>query len=170
MKKIVLIFVAVLFTQTACDLQPKISSLPDSVGDFISDRYPALLADPYAQPEIYNSAVTDYGVYASPELYGTETTDDYVMYASVDDYIVPPQDEEQSVDTDEDIVATQGTETVAPTDDYLVVPMYGNENVHVSEKAVIVQAGDTLYKLAYEHNTTVDDLARLNNLSAPYQL
>lgn len=170
MKKFVWIFVGVLFTQTACDLQPKISSLPDSVGDFISDRYPALLADPYAQPEIYNSAVTDYGVYASPELYGTETTDDYVMYASVDDYIVPPQDEEQSVDTGEEILATQGTETVVPTDDYLVVPMYGNENVHVSEKIVTVQAGDTLYKLAREHNTTVDDLARLNNLSAPYQL
>ena len=77
--------------QTGCDLQPKVLSFPDSVGDFISARYPALLADPNVYPEIYNSAVTDYGVYASPELYGSDTTDDYVFYASVDDYIVPPQ-------------------------------------------------------------------------------
>ena len=37
---------------TACDLQPKIVSLPDTVGEFISSRYPALLADPETQPEI----------------------------------------------------------------------------------------------------------------------
>lgn len=74
-----------------CDLQPKIVSLPDTVGEFITARYPALLADPNTQPEIYNSAASDYGVYASPELYGSVGADDYVMYASVDDYIVPPQ-------------------------------------------------------------------------------
>ena len=68
MKKIIWIFAGVLFTQTACDLQPKIQSLPDSVGDFISARYPALLADPNVNPEIYNSAAADYGVYASPDL------------------------------------------------------------------------------------------------------
>ena len=53
-----------------CDLQPKISSIPDDIGMFIEDRFPALLAYPDTQPEIYNSAVTDYGVYASPDLYG----------------------------------------------------------------------------------------------------
>ena len=37
---------------TACDLQPKILALPDTVGEFISSRYPALLADPETQPEI----------------------------------------------------------------------------------------------------------------------
>ena len=58
MKKVLCLFVAVLFTQTACDLQPKIVALPDSVGEFISARYPALLADPDSQPEIYNSAAT----------------------------------------------------------------------------------------------------------------
>lgn len=79
MKKIMLIFVGVLLTQTACDLQPKVLSLPDSVGEFISARYPALLADPDKYPEIYNSAATDYGVYASPELYGTSPSDDYVV-------------------------------------------------------------------------------------------
>lgn len=168
MKKIVLIFMGVLFTQTACDLQPKISSLPDSVGDFISDRYPALLADPYAQPEIYNSAVTDYGVYASPELYGTDTNDEYVMYASIDDYVVPPQDE--LVDSGTEIVVAEMPENTSPEDDYLIVPMYGNANVQSTENVLVVKAGDTLYKLAKQNNTTVDDLARLNNLSAPYVL
>ncbi|MBS7386596.1 MAG: hypothetical protein KIG73_02685, partial [Alphaproteobacteria bacterium] len=91
MKKFIWIFAGVLITQTACDLQPKVVSFPDSVGDFISARYPALLADPNQYPEIYNSAATDYGVYASPQLYGTYSGDDYVMYASVDDYIIPPQ-------------------------------------------------------------------------------
>ena len=77
-----------------CDLHPRILALPDSVGDFISERYPALLADPVTEPDIYNSAATDYGVYASPELYGSSTTDDYVLYASVNDYIVPPAAQE----------------------------------------------------------------------------
>ena len=45
-----------------------------------------LLADPASQPEIYNSAANDYGVYASPELYGSSGVDDYVLYSSVDDY------------------------------------------------------------------------------------
>ncbi|MBR0212706.1 MAG: hypothetical protein IJQ55_03805, partial [Alphaproteobacteria bacterium] len=65
----------------ACDLQPKIASIPDNIGMFIETRYPALLADPQNQPEIYNSAVTDYGVYASPELYGSANIEDYVLYA-----------------------------------------------------------------------------------------
>ena len=83
---------AVLFT--GCDLQPKITSLPDSVGDFISTRYPALLADPETQPEIYNSAVTDYGVYAAPELYGTDSAapGDYMLYADAGDYAMPAQE------------------------------------------------------------------------------
>ena len=70
MKKILAVLSLVLFTQSACDLRPKIVAFPDSVGEFISARYPALLADPETQPEIYNSAAMDYGVYASPELYG----------------------------------------------------------------------------------------------------
>ena len=92
MKKIGLIFTAVLsgVVVAACDLQPKILSFPDTVGEFISARYPALLADPETQPEIYNSAASDYGVYAAPTLYGSVENTDYVEYASVDDYIVPP--------------------------------------------------------------------------------
>ena len=75
----------------SCDLQPKITSLPDTVGDFISERYPAMLADPDTEPEIYNSAVADYGVYASPELYGSVGMDDYVNYVGVDDYVLRPE-------------------------------------------------------------------------------
>ena len=85
--------VIVTLALPACDLQPKIVALPDTVGEFISTRYPALLADPETQPEIYNSAASDYGVYASPNLYGSVSSMDYIEYASVDDYIIPPQAE-----------------------------------------------------------------------------
>lgn len=170
-----------------CDLQPKIMSLPDSVGDFISQRYPALLADPYAQPEIYNSAATDYGVYASPELYGAVTTDDYVLYSSVSDYIIPPQPEDvvsaEVVDSavavvpDDDIIVVGDdidASPNAPTDDYLIVPMYGTPDIVATDKnansEVTVVAGDTLYSLARQHSMTVTELANINGLSAPYSL
>ena len=141
-----------------CDLQPKILSLPDTVGDFISARYPALLADPNTSPEIYESAATDYGVYASPNLYGTYAGDDsYVMYASVDDYIVPPQSES-------DVVA------VAPeTDDYLSVPMYGPVQ-KIDENTITVAKGDTMYSLAKKYGVSVDELAEMNKLNTPYIL
>ena len=147
-----------------CDLQPKISSIPDSSGMFIETRYPALLADPETQPEIYNSAVTDYGVYASPELYGSGNIDDYVLYASVDDYVLVP---EKNIKTPESEIS----------DDYIVVPMYGNvfeepqpeirpENNH----EIIVARGDTVYSLARKNNLTVDEFAKINNLHEPYTL
>ena len=109
-----------------CDLQPKITALPDTVGEFITARYPALLADPASQPEIYNSAATDYGVYAAPEIYGTgTTTDDYVLYASVDDYIVPPDDTIESETAKPDTVASdkkaQQNNDYTNVDDTLVV-------------------------------------------------
>ncbi len=176
---------------SACDLQPKIAALPDTVGEFISSRYPALLADPETQPEIYNSAATDYGVYASPELYGTDGTadasrSDYVMYASVDDYVMPAVD---AVDADIDaapvvvtthdvadldvapVVDAAPIEAPAPAvDDYLTVPMYGTIKTETQTKEIRVAAGDTLYKLARENGTIVDEIAKLNNLSAPYNL
>ena len=77
---------------TGCDLQPKIASIPDSIGDFISERYPALLAEP--DSDIYKTAVADYGVYASPTDYGNGdmSEEDYVLYSPTDDYMMPAQD------------------------------------------------------------------------------
>ena len=186
----------------ACDLQPKIASIPDNVGMFIETRYPALLADPSVQPEIYNSAVTDYGVYASPELYGSENIDDYVLYASVDDYVLVPSEEKivitdkktdvrEEEEQDEDFIEP---ETMT---EYLIVPVYGGNTVldeiaveepkekikeqktepKVESKEVqkvsdviIVAKGDTLYSLAKKNNTTVAELAKINNLKEPYTL
>ena len=165
MKKIICIFCGVLLTQSACDLQPKVVSFPDTVGDFISARYPALLADPNTNPEIYNSAASDYGVYASPELYGTVSDDDYVVYASVDDYTMPSQNESVAL-YGQDIAVENTT-----ADDYLQVPMYGGtDTVSSSPDEIIVARGDTLYGLAKKHNMSVDALAQANGLSAPYQL
>lgn len=136
----------------ACDLQPKIASIPDNIGMFIQDRYPALLADPNTQPEIYNSAVTDYGVYASPELYGSGNINDYVLYASVDDYVLVPEKSEQ-------------------IDDYLVVPLYGTPVEKSNDtNEITVKSGDTLYSLARKHNMTVAQMAQINDLKEPYTL
>ena len=192
----------------ACDLQPKITSIPDNIGMFIETRYPALLADPQSQPEIYNSAVTDYGVYASPELYGSSNIDDYVLYASVDDYVLVPEEEIITVDKTE-IDAQQITEEPEGEDEdfieqeimseYLIVPVYGGNTVldeieeekpqpKAEEKKVeikedkpvktetkipdviIVERGDTLYSLAKKNNTTISELAKINNLKEPYAL
>lgn len=93
MKKLLCVFACVISVgMTGCDLQPKIASIPDNVGDFISTRYPTLLAEP--DSEIYETAVADYGVYASPAVYGNGdiTGDDYVLYSSTDDYMMPAQD------------------------------------------------------------------------------
>ena len=166
MKKILLILSGVLLTQSACDLQPRVVSFPDTVGEFISARYPALLADPYASPEIYNSAASDYGVYASPNLYGTESGDDYVIYASVNDYIVPPQSETN-------VAALYGQEIVSetPSDDYLTVPTYAEQKTETTDKnTVVVKPGDTLYALAKKHGLSVSEMAVLNGLMEPYQL
>lgn len=164
-----------------CDLQPKIMSLPDSVGEFISARYPALLADPETQPEIYNSAATDYGVYASPDLYGTATTDDYVVYASVDDYIIPPQVDDTmygaapggnaspTIDTGGPIADSEIIMNAA-SDDFINVPMYGSATTVQGTTEITVARGDTLYSLAKKYNVKSDELAQMNDLSAPYTL
>jgi len=181
-------------TQTGCDLQPKVVSFPDSVGDFISARYPALLADPDKFPEIYNSAATDYGVYAAPELYGTDTTNDYVMYASVDDYIVPPQIINPDVGAEIIEEDAQKDATVVTVDDYILVPMYGDTgarraefktddvltirkpNVGVQQTTrvdlteVVVASGDTLYSLSRKYSVPVNDLAVMNKLTPPFIL
>lgn len=187
-----------------CDLQPKIVSLPDTVGEFITARYPALLADPNTQPEIYNSAASDYGVYASPELYGSVGTDDYVMYASVDDYIVPPQGGTDDVSASalygepviadntvttapapDDAAGTDASDIEIATDDYLNVPEYHaadaapatenataqpNTTTRVKLREITVAAGDTLYSLSRKYSVPVNDLAVMNNISAPFAL
>ncbi len=168
----------VAVTVAACDLQPKIVSLPDSVGEFISARYPALLADPETQPEIYNSAAMDYGVYASPTLYGSVESADYVEYASVDDYIVPPMASDMygtvpsdaAVDAGAPIVADAGAANDIPMGDYIRVPMYGGTATVPTSTEITVVAGDTLYSLSKKHSISVDELARANGLDAPYGL
>ena len=196
MKKFNLFLLGAIVCVAGCDLQPKIVAIPDTVGEFITSRYPTLLADPKSQPEIYNSAATDYGVYASPELYGgAASVDDYVLYSSVDDYIVPPQpteeieqvESEQNGDINEqdfisdDVLVVpdepskesqeQQDDDIAwdentKTDDRLDVPKY---DAGVPDE-ITVARGDTLYMLSKKYNVTVDELAAANNLNAPYRL
>lgn len=187
MRKLSLLFSCVILSLcVGCDLQPKITSLPDTVGEFISSRYPALLADPNAQPEIYNSAASDYGVYASPQLYGSVGTDEYVTYASVNDYIVPPQNDvagdsalygapiAHATTTQTSDNATTGDIADAPTNDYLIVPEYARSvpTVPVSDTEITVARGDTLYSLAQQYASTPQELAHKNNLdmSAPLRI
>ena len=176
----------------SCDLQPKITSIPDSVGDFISARYPALLADPNTEPDIYNSAARDYGVYASPEIYGSSDTGDYVNYAGVDDYVMPGDDavEEETDDTElsddsdnttptepDEEPEEESTETPkveSPDPDIIDIPEYKTDEIYVPARAavgtVIVRRGDTLYAIARANNMTLDEIAKMNNLSAPYTI
>ena len=198
MKKFNLVLFIAIFGVAACDLQPKIVALPDTVGEFINSRYPTLLADPESQPDIYNSAATDYGVYASPELYGSSNVDDYVLYSSVDDYIVPPQPVDEPTESDavanEDDIDTNDFSS----DDVLQVPeqkdteediveqqdddIAWDENSNPNDQLnipmyggdgyteITVVAGDTLYLLGKKYNMTIEEIAALNNLSEPYRL
>ncbi len=176
----------------SCDLQPKIVALPDTVGEFISSRYPTLLADPKTEPEIYNSAVSDYGVYASPDLYGSDAVDEYINYSAVDDYVLPeqvgtaegvsqklepitetetpaPAEKEAEVEPDVEDVAPAETES-----DVLEIPDYEPDTLSVPARAaagsVVVRRGDTLYAIARANNMTVDEIAKINKLSAPYTI
>lgn len=192
MKKICGFLLAVMcaILVAACDLQPRIVALPDSVGDFISDRYPALLADPVDQPEIYNSAASDYGVYASPDLYGSVKTEDYILYADINDYMLPakqtdiPVNDDNSTSTgsseqiiarydapEPDVASDDGV--VAPDagnatmSDFLVVPMYGGvRDTH----QITVMRGETLYTIARRYGSSIEEIAHMNNISEPYSL
>lgn len=188
------VMVAGVLLLAACDLQPKIASIPDYVGEFISARYPALLADPVKEPEIYNSAAGDYGVYASPELYGSlGATDDYVNYAATDDYVfkgeytdvqAPAQEPEDipeqevtadatNEETPQEPIATESAEAPEP-EDFITVAEYKADELHIAPRAasgtVVVRRGDTLYAIARNNNTTVAELAEINNLGEPYSL
>ena len=173
----------------SCDLQPKIVALPDTVGEFISSRYPTLLADPKTEPEIYNSAVSDYGVYASPDLYGTGAVDEYINYSTVDDYVLPEQ-EEEAEDAPQEPEPIPEVETPAPVEeievepeevapvetesDVLEIPDYEPDTLSVPARAaagtVVVKRGDTLYAIARANNMTVDEIAKINNIAAPYTI
>ncbi len=173
----------------SCDLQPKIVALPDTVGDFISARYPTLLADPKNEPEIYNSAVSDYGVYASPDLYGSGAIDEYINYSAVDDYVMPEQVAEVATESEtiepvmvehvekvKDVVkeSEEAEEIEEVETDVLNVPGYEPGEIVVPARAavgtVVVKRGDTLYAVAREHGLTIDEIAKQNNLSAPYTI
>lgn len=201
MKKNSLFFLSMGIVLVACDLQPKIVALPDTVGEFITARYPTLLADPSAQPEIYNSAATDYGVYAAPEIYGTgTTTEDYVLYASVDDYIVPP-DETDEISSEPAPEAGAVAEPEQPNvDDTLIVGERSDEEPEPvkeepkpepepdwtptddvldvpkymyggnDETEITIVRGDTLYAIGAKYGMKVDEIAKLNNLAEPYNL
>lgn len=172
----------------ACDLQPKIASIPDSIGEFISSRYPALLADPVKEPEIYNSAAGDYGVYASPELYGGDVGE-YVNYAATDDYVFKDEytytptetkepEESEPADTAEDTMPApepeSESEPAPEPEDIITVADYQTDELYVAPRAaagtVVVRRGDTLYAIARDNNTTIADLAEINNLKSPYNL
>lgn len=187
----------------SCDLQPKIASIPDSVGDFIYERYPALLADPETEADIYNSAASDYGIYdATNSFENNASANDYVTYASANDYIAPqdevpdeaPDDYAPTQEPKQDIVAPEDDvdtepEMVVPEDvleipesnqtakklddsvvDVLTVPtkLKETEKIIVPAGFVVVQKGDTLFSIAKKNNIPVQDLAKTNNLSAPY--
>ena len=106
-------FVCIIAVVAGCDLQPKIASIPDDVGDFISTRYPTLLAEP--DSEIYKTAVADYGVYASATEYGNGdvTEQDYVLYSPADDYTMPAQDTDVA---DDDVGMPDDEESVDEPD------------------------------------------------------
>ncbi len=200
MKKFFAVFILSLAILAGCDLQPRIASIPDSIGDFITERYPTLLAEP--DSEIYKTAVADYGVYASPTVYGDGdvTAEDYVLYSSADDYMMPAQDTHvDSADVgmpdhqDDD-------EPIPDTDvDDLKIPDYVHEKPVVEPKTKIepksqpkpktesktqvepeilraplreitVERGDTLYSLSRKYSVPVNDLAVMNKISAPFAL
>lgn len=118
MKKFFGIFIIGMIAFVAgCDLQPKIASIPDDVGEFISNRYPTLLAEP--DSEIYKTAVADYGVYASATEYGNGdvTGEDYVLYSPADDYMMPAQDTDVP-DADAGVPEPDEEETEAEPESY----------------------------------------------------
>lgn len=193
MKKIISLCLCMVCPMlSGCDLQPKIVGLPNSIDEFITDRYPALLADP--QSDIYNSAASDYGIYASPDLYGvySESTDDYLLYANVSDYQMPQygtlEQPQVPLDTTTDIVVDE-------VGDYLVVGMYGGDiqpdanviakpatdvvktesvksidTTRVAIKIITVAPGDTLYSISRKYEIPVNDLAVMNNIETPFAL
>ena len=148
------------------DIQPKVVSIPDEIGNFIFYRYPALLADPETEPEIYNSAVTDYETYEDYYfLYGSSNIEDYILYSSVNDYNL----EEQKIEkTDNDEIKDSlnlNTNKGEDVKDFLTIPDYKKNT-----DFVIVKKGDTLFSLSKTYRIDVKDLININGLKSPYLL
>lgn len=150
---------------TSCDLRQKIAEMPNNIGDFIATRYPALLADP--KSEIYEYAsVLEYGNENNASLYGRApvpaqqygSVDDYIIYSSAGDYVLP----------DQSVMTKQTISEVATDYGTLVVQEKKSFVLNTSEVTVVL--GDTAYSIAKKHNMAVERLAALNNLAPPYRL
>lgn len=148
------------------DIQPKVVSIPDEIGNFIFNRYPALLADPETEPEIYNSAVIDYETYEDyNSLYGSSNIDDYILYSSINDYNLNRSEviKKKKEEIKQSLVINESDEE--DTKDFLTIPDYKKD-----VDFVIVKKGDTIFSLSKKHKKSVKDLININNLKSPYLL
>ena len=148
------------------DIQPKVVSIPDEIGNFIFNRYPALLADPETEPEIYNSAVMDYETYEDyNSLYGSSNIDDYILYSSINDYNLNRSEliKKKKEEIKQSLVINESDEE--DTKDFLTIPDYKKDI-----DFVIVKKGDTIFSLSKKHKKSVKDLININNLKSPYLL
>ncbi len=156
-----------MLTLVGCgDIQPKVVSIPDEIGNFIFNRYPALLADPETEPEIYNSAVIDYETYEDyNSLYGSSNIDDYILYSSINDYNLNRSEviKKKKEEIKQSLVINENDEE--DTKDFLKIPDYKKD-----VDFVIVKKGDTIFSLSKKHKKSVKDLININNLKSPYLL
>ena len=156
-----------MLTLVGCgDIQPKVVSIPDEIGNFIFNRYPALLADPETEPEIYNSAVIDYETYEDyNSLYGSSNIDDYILYSSINDYNLNRSEviKKKKEEIKQSLVINESDEE--DTKDFLTIPDYKKDI-----DFVIVKKGDTIFSLSKKHKKSVKDLININNLKSPYLL
>lgn len=156
-----------MLTLVGCgDIQPKVVSIPDEIGNFIFNRYPALLADPETEPEIYNSAVIDYETYEDyNSLYGSSNIDDYILYSSINDYNLNRSEviKKKKEEIKQSLVINESDEE--DTKDFLTIPDYKKD-----VDFVIVKKGDTIFSLSKKHKKSVKDLININNLKSPYLL
>ena len=168
------IFRIFLLVLVGCgDIQPKVVSIPDEIGNFIFNRYPALLADPETEPEIYNSAVTDYDTYEDYNyLYGSSNIDDYILYSSLNDYntdeikFFEAKNKKEEAEKNLVIINKNKEENKEEeVKDFLTIPDY-----KTGVDFVIVEKGDTIFSLSKKHKKSVKDLIIINNLKSPYLL
>ncbi|MDR2770238.1 MAG: M23 family metallopeptidase [Rickettsiales bacterium] len=160
MKKILLLFCGLA---AACDLRQKIVDFPESIGDFIAMRYPALLAKP--DTEIYEYAsVLDYGtppesdakLYGATPNQGAGSIGDYMLYADSGDYVMAKQ---SAIQTISDV-----------SKDYGMLIIEEKKAFRLDAMEIKVDKGDTAYSIAKKYSMPVERLALLNGLAAPYPI